>query len=202
MEDLAGFCAYDNPVKLYEKARRPAPNPPGKTSRTESGGKMASEYSFDVVSKVDIQEVRNAIDQAQREIGTRYDFKNSVSEIEFDGDDIKLTSDDEYRLKALREVVQSKFARRSIPLETLDFGKVEAGAKNSVRQTVKLKQGIEADAARQMVKSLKDLGLKVQTQIQGDQLRVTGKNKDDLQKAIQQLKKLELGVPIQFVNYR
>ena len=163
---------------------------------------MAAEYSFDVVSKVDMQEVRNAVDQARREVGTRYDFKGSVSDIEFEDDGLKLVSDDEYRLKALREVLQSKLIRRSVPLEAFEYGKVEQASHNTVRQQVKLKQGIDADTGRAIVKKVKELGLKVQTQVQGDQVRVTAKNKDDLQKVIQMLRKEELGVALQFVNYR
>ncbi|HET6383290.1 MAG TPA: YajQ family cyclic di-GMP-binding protein [Armatimonadota bacterium] len=163
---------------------------------------MAQEYSFDVVSKVDMQELRNAVDQARREIGTRFDFKDSISEIEFEDEGLKLSSDNDYRLKALREVLQSKLIRRSVPLEAFEYGKVEEGSHGAVRQHVKLKQGIDADTGRAMVKKIKDLGLKVQTQFQGDQLRVSGKNKDDLQKAMNAIRKEEFGVAVQFVNYR
>ena len=163
---------------------------------------MAQEYSFDVVSKVDMQEVRNAVDQAKREIGTRFDFKGSVSDIEFEDGGLKLTSDDDYRLKALREVLQSKLIRRSVPVQAFEYGKVEEATHRSVRQHVKLKQGVEPDVARQIVKLIKDLGLKVQSQVQGDQVRVSGKAKDDLQKVMDTLRKQDLGVALQFVNYR
>lgn len=163
---------------------------------------MAQDCSFDVVSKVDMQEVRNAVDQAKREIGTRYDFKNSVSEIELDDEGMKLVSDDEYRLKALREVLEGKLIRRSVPVAALEYGKVEQASHMTVRQTVKLKQGIEADTARKITKLIKELGLKVQAQIQDAQVRVSGKNKDDLQKVMDRLRKEELDTPLQFVNYR
>ncbi|MDQ2733215.1 MAG: YajQ family cyclic di-GMP-binding protein [Armatimonadota bacterium] len=163
---------------------------------------MAQDFSFDVVSKIDMQEVRNAVDQAKREIGTRYDFKNSISDIELDDESIKLVSDDEYRLKALREVLEGKLIRRSVPVAALEYGKMEAASHMTVRQNVKLKQGIEADTARKITKLIKDLGLKVQSQIQDTQVRVSGKNKDDLQKVMDRLRKEELDTPLQFVNYR
>lgn len=163
---------------------------------------MAQECSFDVVSKVDMQEVRNAVDQAKREIGTRYDFKGSTSDIEFDGDGLKLVSDNEYRLKAVREVLQSKLIRRSVPIEAFEYAKVEEASHNTVRQHVTIKQGVDAETGRTIVKKVKELGLKVQAQIQGDQVRVSGKNRDDLQKVIDFLRKQELGVALQFINYR
>ena len=163
---------------------------------------MAQEYSFDVVSKIDMQELRNAVDQAQREIGTRYDFKGSMSTIELEDDGILLHSDDEYRLKALREVLQAKLAKRSVPLESFEYEKIEPAAKGTVRQHVKLKQGLDADTARKVTKLIKELGIKVQAQIQGDQVRVSAKAKDDLQKVISALRASDLGIPFQFVNYR
>jgi cyclic-di-GMP-binding protein len=163
---------------------------------------MAQESSFDIVSKADLQEVRNAVDQAQREIGTRFDFKNSVSEIEFDGEAFKLISDDEYRMTALVDVLQSKLVRRGVDLLHLDYGKVEPVAKNTVRQEIKLKQGVETEKAKEIVRLIKGTGRKVNAQIQGDAVRVSGKNKDDLQAVIQLLKGQSLGVPLQFINYR
>ena len=163
---------------------------------------MAADNSFDVVSKIDMQEVRNAVDQAQRELGTRFDFKGSDSTIEFEETGLKLSSDSEYRLKAVREVLQSKLIRRSVPLENFEYGKVEEASHNTVRQHVKLKQGIDVESGRDIVKRIKELGLKVQAQIQGDQVRVTGKHRDDLQAVIQHLRSLDLGVSLQFVNYR
>ena len=161
-----------------------------------------ADFSFDVVSKVDMQEVRNAIDQAQREVGTRYDFKGSNCSIEHDDAEIKLHADSEPRMTALIDVLQSKMIRRGIDITSLDYGKPEAGSKDTIRQTVTVKQGIPMDDARKIAKKIKDEALKVQTQIQGDQLRVSSKSKDDLQTAIQLLKTADFGLPIQFTNYR
>src|SRR5438067_256369 len=163
---------------------------------------MAQESFFDVVSRVDMQEVRNAVDQTMREVANRFDFKHSVSDVAIESDALVLTSDDEFKLKALIEILQSKLTRRGVSLLALDYGKVEPAAKGAVRQRISLKQGVDADTGRKIVKIVKDLGLKVQTQYQGDQVRVTGKNKDDLQKVIQTLRDTELPVALQFTNYR
>ena len=165
---------------------------------------MAAESSFDVVSKVDMQEVKNAVDQAEREIGTRFDFKGSVSEIDLDEKEgkIGLTSDNETRMKALIDVLQSKFIKRGIDIQALDLGDLEEASKGTVRQQATIKQGLDADTARKIVKLIKDAGLKVQAQMQGDQVRVAAKAKDDLQKVIQLLKNSDIETPLQFVNYR
>jgi uncharacterized protein YajQ (UPF0234 family) len=165
---------------------------------------MASESSFDVVSKVDMQEVKNAVDQAAREIETRFDFKGSVSEIDLDekAGTIALTSDNETRMKALIDVLQSKLIKRGIDIKALELGKLEEAAKGAVRQQATIRQGLDADTARKVVTMIKDKGLKVQAQIQGDQVRVSGKAKDDLQSVLQALKGADLDVPLQFVNYR
>lgn len=165
---------------------------------------MAAESSFDVVSKVDMQEVKNAVDQAQREIETRFDFKGSESTIDLDekAATIALASDSETRMKALVDVLQSKFHKRGIDIQHLELGKLEEAAKGTVRQTATIKQGLDMDSARKIVKLIKDKGLKVQAQIQGDQVRVAAKAKDDLQTVIQFLKGQDLGVPVQFINYR
>ena len=165
---------------------------------------MAAESSFDVVSKVDMQEVKNAVDQAQREIETRFDFKGSSSEIDLDekAGTIALASDNETRMKALVDVLQSKFIKRGIDIKALDLGKLEDASKGTVRQTATIKQGLDADTARKIVKIIKDKGLKVQAQIQGDQVRVSAKARDDLQTVIQTLKAAELEAALQFVNYR
>ena len=163
---------------------------------------MAQENFFDVVSRVDMQEVRNAVDQVMREVANRFDFKHSVSGVEIENEALVLTSDDEFKLKALTEILQSKLTRRGVSLLALDYGKVEPAAKGAVRQRISLKQGVDADTGRKIVKIIKDLGLKVQTQYQGDQVRVTGKNKDDLQKVIQALRSADLPVALQFTNYR
>lgn len=161
-----------------------------------------AEHFFDVVSRVDMQEVKNAIDQAQREVANRFDFKNSVANIELQKDALTLQSDDEFKLKQLTEILHSKLTRRGVSLLALDYGKIEPAARGTVRQEVRLKQGVDSDNARKIVKMIRELGVKVQPQIQGEQVRVTGKSKDDLQAVIQRLKNADLDVALQFVNYR
>ncbi|MCL6516231.1 YajQ family cyclic di-GMP-binding protein [Alicyclobacillus sp.] len=164
---------------------------------------MAKDSSFDIVSEVDLQEVQNAVQQALKEISTRFDFKGSKSEIEFDGKGtITLLSDDEYKLNALRDVLESKLIKRGVSLKALRPGKVEPAAGGTVRQAVRLQQGIEQDVAKQITKLVKDTKLKVQVTIQGDQLRVSGKSRDDLQAVIRTLREADLPVPLQFTNYR
>lgn len=159
--------------------------------------------SFDVVSEVDMQEVRNAVDQAQREVSTRFDFKDTGSTIEFAGQELRLHSSTEDRMKALVQVIEEKFVRRQVSLKALDHGKVEEAAKGTVRQTLTLKAGISSDNAKQINKAIKDLGLKgVSSQTQGDQVRVTGKKRDDLQAVIAALKAGDYGIPLQFQNFR
>ena len=161
-----------------------------------------AENSFDVVSKVDLQEVKNALQQVERELAGRFDFKNSVSTVELDGEVLKAHSDDEFKLKQLIEILQSKLIKRGVSTKALDYGKVEPASKGTVRQEIKLKQGLDQDTARKVAKIIKDSGKKVTSQIQGDQVRVAGKNKDDLQAIQQLLKSAELPVDLQFVNYR
>jgi uncharacterized protein YajQ (UPF0234 family) len=163
---------------------------------------MAQDFSFDVVSKVDMQELKNAVDQTLREIGTRFDFKDSVSDVTLEGETLKLHSDDEYRLKALIEVLQGKLVRRGVSLKSLEYGKIEPASKGTVRQEITVRQGIDADKGRQMSKAIRDSKLKVQAQIQGDQLRVSSKVKDQLQAVQQLLKGEDFGIDLQFVNYR
>jgi uncharacterized protein YajQ (UPF0234 family) len=159
--------------------------------------------TFDVVSEVDMQEVKNAIDQASREVGTRFDFKNTDSGVELSGQEIHLRSSTEDRLAALQQVLEEKFVRRQISLKSLDQGKVEDAAKGTVRQTITIRAGIDTDRAKQINKHLKDLGLKgVSSQTQGDQVRVSGKKRDDLQAAIKSLKEADFGIPLQFSNFR
>jgi uncharacterized protein YajQ (UPF0234 family) len=159
--------------------------------------------SFDVVSEVDQQEVRNAVDQTAREIGTRFDFKGTDSTIELKDDSIELASASEDRLKALAQVLEEKLVKRKVSLKLLSYGKVEEATKGSVRQTATLNVGISADKAREIGKFIKGLGLKgVQHQVQGEQLRVTGKKRDDLQSAIAALREKDFGVPLQFNNFR
>jgi cyclic-di-GMP-binding protein len=159
--------------------------------------------SFDVVSEVDVQEVRNAIDQAQRELATRFDFKGTESTLEFKDNSIQLESASEERLKAAAQVLEEKMVRRKVSLKALDYGKIEEATKGRARQTVSIQVGISDDKAREIGKYLKGLGLKgVQHQVQADQLRVTGKKRDDLQKAIASLREHDFGVPLDFTNFR
>jgi len=159
--------------------------------------------SFDVVSEVDMQEVRNAVDQAAREVSTRFDFKDTGSGIELGEKTIELHTASEDRLRALNQVLEEKLVRRKVSLKALDYGKVEEAAKGTVRQTVTLAVGINDEKARTIGKFVKGLGLKgVQHQVQGQQLRVSGKKRDDLQTAIAKLKEQDFGIPLQFTNFR
>jgi uncharacterized protein YajQ (UPF0234 family) len=158
--------------------------------------------SFDVVSQVDMQEIDNALNQARKEVAQRYDFKGGDTEIEHEGTEIRITSSDEYKVKAVVEVLQGKAAKRQIPLKAFVYGKIEAAAGGRAKQVVTVQQGIAIDKARQVVKVLKDAKLKVQAQIQGDQVRVTGKVRDELQRAIALLKQQDLDLPLQFINFR
>lgn len=165
---------------------------------------MADEFSFDVVSKIDLQEVENAVNQANKEMQTRFDFKGSVSRVEWDKKEAKLTlfSDNEQKLKSVVDVLQGKLIKRSISLKTLDFQSIEVAERATVRQGVKLKQGIESEKGKEIVRFIKDRKLKVQPSIQGDQLRVTSKSKDELQTVINLLRATDFGLPLQFTNYR
>ena len=159
--------------------------------------------TFDVVSQVNMQEVRNAVDQASREVTTRFDFKDTGSSIELSGNDIKLASSTEDRLRALTQVLEEKMVKRNISLKALDRGKVEEATKGTVRQTITLKAGISSDEAKKINVFIKNLNLKgVSSQTQGDQLRVSGKKRDDLQAAIAALKAEDFGLPLQFENFR
>lgn len=160
------------------------------------------EFSFDIVSKADMMEVKNAVDQAKKEVANRYDFKGSKVEIEFEKEDITLHADDEFRLNQVTDILNSKMIKRGIELRQLDYGKVEQGSGISVRQKVTMKQGIAQEHAKPLIKQIKDKGLKVQAQIQGDAVRVSGKDKDELQKAMAFVKSLSLPVPVRFENYR
>jgi hypothetical protein len=159
--------------------------------------------SFDVVSELDMQEVRNAVDQAAREVATRYDFKSTGTEVELGDDAITLRSATEDRLKAARQVLEEKLVHRKVSLKAVDWAKVEEAAKGTVRQTASLVAGISSDKAREINKAVKDMGLKgIQTQTQGDQVRVTGKKRDALQEVIAGLKEKDFGIPLQFGNFR
>lgn len=165
---------------------------------------MADEHSFDIVSKVDLQEVSNAVQQALKEMGQRFDFRGSKSSIELDKvkNEILLISDDEYKLKSVVDMLQSKLIKRQVPLKALSYGKVEPAASNTVRQIITLQQGISTEKAKEIVKIIKDTKLKVQSEIQKDQLRVRAKKIDDLQAVMKILREKDLGVHIDFANYR
>ena len=158
--------------------------------------------SFDIVSKVDMQEVDNAVNQAIKEIGQRYDFKGSKCQITPEKDSVKILADDDYKLKAVVDVLQSKFLKRSISIKALQYGKVEPASGGMVRQIITVQQGISKEKAKEITTAIKESKLKVQAQIQDDQVRVIGKNRDDLQEAIQLLKGKDMDVEMQFTNFR
>ena len=159
--------------------------------------------TFDVVSELDLQEVRNAVDQAQREVRTRFDFKNTGSSVELGDGAIAMASVSEDRLAALRQVLEEKLVRRKVSLKALDYGRVEDATGATVRQTARLRAGISADRARDLNKFIKGLGIKgVQSSTQGDRLRVQSKKRDDLQAVIAALKERDFDIPLQYVNFR
>ncbi|WP_224984702.1 YajQ family cyclic di-GMP-binding protein [Geomonas agri] len=158
--------------------------------------------SFDIVSKVDLQEVDNAINQTVKEIGQRYDFKGSKSEVTLEKESIKVLSEDDFKLKAVIDILQSKFVKRNISPKALQYGKVEQASGSMVRQIITLQMGISKEKAKEIGAVIKETKLKVQSQIQDDQVRVTGKNIDDLQEVIRVLKGKDLDIDMQFVNFR
>jgi cyclic-di-GMP-binding protein len=164
---------------------------------------MAQDNSFDIVSKVDIQEVRNAIDQAIKEIRQRFDLKDSHSEVRLEGNDlIQLASSGEYKLEAVKEILGQKLVKRGVSLKNLTYEKIEPAAGQSVRQKIKLQQGIPTEKAKEIVRLVKDSKKKVQVSIHGDTVRVSGKDRDELQAIIALLRGKDLGVELQFTNYR
>lgn len=163
---------------------------------------MPQDFSFDIVSKTDMQEVANAVQQAQKELAQRFDFKGSKSSIELAGEEITLNSDDEGKLRSVKDILESKLVKRQVSLKALEYGKLEPAQMGTVRQKAKIVQGIEIEKAKAIVKTIKDAKLKVQASIQSDQVRVTGRTKDDLQRAMQLVKAEDYGVPLQFTNYR
>lgn len=163
---------------------------------------MAQDFSFDVVSKTDMQEVSNAIQQAQKELAQRFDFKGSKSSIELAAEEIVLVSDDEGKMRSVKDILETKLVKRGVALKALDYAKPEAAAGGTVRQKAKIVQGIEIEKAKAIVKTIKDAKVKVQASIQSDQVRVTGRSKDDLQKAMALIKGGDFGIPLQFTNYR
>src|SRR5262245_514526 len=159
--------------------------------------------TFDVVSEVDMQEVRNAVDQAQRELATRFDFKGTDSKIDLKEHEVELESASEERVEAVTQVLEEKLVRRKVSLKVLDYGKVEEATKGRARQKATLQSGINSEKAKTIGKFLKELNLKgVQHQVQGDQLRVSGKKRDDLQRAIAAMREHDFGIPLQFENFR
>lgn len=163
---------------------------------------MAKEASFDVVSRADIDEVRNAVNMAQKEIATRYDFKKSVSSVTLEDETLVLVSDDQGKLKQVVEVLEEKLARRKVPLKALQYGKIEDALGGTVRQRVPIAQGIPEDKAKAINKFLRQGFKKVKVQVQGDTLRVFSSSKDELQAVMAALREEDWGIPLQFVNYR
>ena len=164
---------------------------------------MAQDNSFDVVSKVEVQEVKNAIDQAQKEVNARFDLKSSKSTMELEGQEtIQLASQDEYTLKAVIDILQQKLVKRNVSLKNLEYEKIEPASNSSVRQKIKLKQGVSGDAAKKIVALIKDSKKKAQASIQGDTVRVSAKDRDVLQEIMALLRGKDFGVELQFTNYR
>jgi uncharacterized protein YajQ (UPF0234 family) len=164
---------------------------------------MAAENTFDIVSKVDLQEVSNAIQNALKEIHTRFDLKNTHSDIQLEGKEaVVLSSADEYKLKAVNDILQGKLVKRGVPLKAMTYGVVEPAAGSTVRQRITLQQGIPIEKAREIVKVIKDSKKKVQASIQGDTVRVSGKDRDTLQEIIALLRGRDFGIDMQFTNYR
>jgi hypothetical protein len=158
--------------------------------------------SFDVVSKVAMNEVDNALNQANKELGQRFDFRGSNTSIKLVEQVLTVESADEFKVKSAVEVLQEKLAKRKVPLEALDAGKIEPAASGRARQEIKIRSGIETEVAKKIVKHIKDAKLKVQGAIQGDSVRVSGKSRDDLQETIAKLKAADFGQPLQFENFR
>ena len=161
-----------------------------------------AESSFDIVSKVDLQEVRNAIAQAMKEISTRFDLKGTGSDVSLGEDELILVSSDDYKLKAVRDVLEGRLVKRNVPLKALDWGKPEEALSGTMRQRVTMQKGIPTEKAREIVKLIKQTKLKVQASIQGEQVRVAGKSRDDLQAVMKMLRDGDLGIDMQFTNYR
>ena len=163
---------------------------------------MAKENSFDVTSKVDYAEVTNAINQTTKEVSQRFDFKGSNATVELQDKDLILSAEDETKLRNMNDILQSKFVKRNVPLKALSYEKIEPAAGGTVRQTVKIQQGIPIDKAKEIVKFIKDSKLKVQASIQGETVRISGKDRDILQEVIAKLKTKDFGIDMQFDNYR
>ncbi|RWR14547.1 YajQ family cyclic di-GMP-binding protein [Siminovitchia fortis] len=163
---------------------------------------MAKENSFDIVSKVDLSEVTNAINIAMKEIKNRFDFKGSKSDITLENDELVLISDDEFKLSQVKDVLLGKLIKRDVPVKNIQYGKIESALGGTVRQRGKLVQGIDKENAKKINTIIKESRLKVKSQIQDDQIRVTGKNRDDLQQIISAIRSADLPIDVQFINYR
>ena len=163
---------------------------------------MAKSSSFDIVSKTDMNEVLNAVNQTMKEVQQRFDFKKSCSEVRIESENLVLVSDDEYKLQSLIAILEEKMIRRKVSLKAFEYGKIEPASGGSVRQEVKIQQGIPTDKAKEIVKIIKKEKIKVQAAIQGDTVRVSGKDKDTLQQVIQLIKGQDMGIDMQFTNYR
>jgi uncharacterized protein YajQ (UPF0234 family) len=163
---------------------------------------MAAENSFDIVSKVDLQEVRNAFTQAEKEIVNRYDLKKAAAEMSLEGEEMTVEAADEFSLKQVIDVLQTKLIKRGVDLKSIRYGKLEAATHSRARQKITLQQGMPQETAKKIVAEIKQRKLKVQAAIQGDTVRVSGKNRDDLQTVIAALKTMDLDVPLTFSNYR
>ena len=174
------------------------------TTRSESVtlGPTVAESSFDVVSSVDMQEMKNAIGQAMKEITTRFDLKGTGSNIELQAEQVVLTSNDEFKIKAVRDVLEGRLVKRGVPLKALTFGPMEKALGGTTRQAITLQKGIPSEKAREIVKIIKGSKLKVQAAIQGDLVRISGKDRDTLQQAIAILKGADFGIELQFINFR
>lgn len=163
---------------------------------------MAKENSFDIVSKTDYAEVTNAIHQTMKEVSQRFDFKGSRAAVELQGKDLQLTAEDETKLRNMNDILQGKLVKRGVSLKALDYQRIEPAAGGTVRQSVRVQQGIPVDKAKEIVKHIKDSKLKVQASIQGDTVRVSGKDRDTLQDVIAKLKAQDFGIDMKFDNYR
>jgi uncharacterized protein YajQ (UPF0234 family) len=163
---------------------------------------MAAENSFDIVCKVDMQEVTNALDQTRREVDTRYDLKGAKNEIKLEKQEVTVTTADDMKLKAVVDIIQSKLHKRGVPLKALTYGEVEDAAGGARRQKITLQQGIPIEKAKEIVRLIKDSKIKVQASINEDKVRVAGKNRDDLQKVIAMIREKDFGIAVSFDNYR
>jgi hypothetical protein len=199
------FSSQENGTNIFRSGVRDQEKCSAFAEETEftEGTIMAADQSFDIVSKVDIQEVKNAIDQASKEVHARFDLKNSKSSINLEGNDvIQLASQDEYTLKAVIDILQQKLVKRGVPLKNLEYEKVEPAAGSTVRQKIKLKQGIASEVAKKIVATIKDSKKKAQASIQGDTVRVSSKDRDTLQEIMAMFRGKDMGVDLQFTNFR